>query len=224
MAETVCERLSAAWARTDRIFELVSPRRFPRAADRAAPSVHLLRRTLAGLRVESHLRRGPRAAIAQCRIRRALLTGHRSRRRRPQPLPRAPGDPRSLASAGRGARLSRSRPGRSAGARGRGGGAGIDASHGPRRAGLPHGASSTSSCTRRRCSTWSSSSATTRRSVRRGSREPSRARGGRPATIMVPAGTATLGVETADLAFGWDNEFPTSVRPRCRAFRWTRRL
>jgi formylglycine-generating enzyme required for sulfatase activity len=30
---------------------------------------------------------------------------------------------------------------------------------------------------------------------------------------VVPAGTATLGVETADLAFGWDNEFPTSPVP-----------
>ena len=31
-----------------------------------------------------------------------------------------------------------------------------------------------------------------------------------PATIMVPAGTATLGIETAAVAFGWDNEFPAS--------------
>jgi ergothioneine biosynthesis protein EgtB len=34
---------------------------------------------------------------------------------------------------------------------------------------------------------------------------------GRPAaTITVPAGKATLGVASTDLAFGWDNEFPTS--------------
>ena len=36
-------------------------------------------------------------------------------------------------------------------------------------------------------------------------------RGGRsPAAIAVPAGTATLGVASTDLAFGWDNEFPMS--------------
>jgi ergothioneine biosynthesis protein EgtB len=35
--------------------------------------------------------------------------------------------------------------------------------------------------------------------------------GGRsPAAIAVPAGTATLGAASTDLAFGWDNEFPTS--------------
>ena len=33
-------------------------------------------------------------------------------------------------------------------------------------------------------------------------------RGWPPGTVMVPAGTATLGVSLTDLAFGWDNEFP----------------
>ena len=33
-------------------------------------------------------------------------------------------------------------------------------------------------------------------------------RGRPPATVQVPAGTATLGAAFTDLAFGWDNEFP----------------
>jgi ergothioneine biosynthesis protein EgtB len=33
-------------------------------------------------------------------------------------------------------------------------------------------------------------------------------RGRPPATVRVPAGTATLGAAFTDLAFGWDNEFP----------------
>ncbi|HEV8227981.1 MAG TPA: SUMF1/EgtB/PvdO family nonheme iron enzyme [Methylomirabilota bacterium] len=35
-------------------------------------------------------------------------------------------------------------------------------------------------------------------------------RGRPPATVRVPAGTATLGCELGDLPFGWDNEFPSA--------------
>jgi len=39
---------------------------------------------------------------------------------------------------------------------------------------------------------------------------PELGRGRRPATVRVPAGVATLGCELADVSFGWDNEFPSA--------------
>ena len=67
MVETIADRLTDAWARTDRIFELLAPGQLARPADRAAPPVHLLPGAPAGLRLEPRVRRRARAAPVQRR-------------------------------------------------------------------------------------------------------------------------------------------------------------